>query len=726
MAAAALGDAGGGAGRLVVAARGKGGPATDAAGNGDDLQHAPPPPPPPPPPTPGVAAAITSRLWGLVTDTAAAVADKAGKNKGRLGLPLQLASRWLSPDQPSPDAAETAVAQNGVPSVEVPVDENTQRSAAVQAALPVVLHTAGSTALLRLRSAATGVSAVSTGPGTVVVSACARDRGTTVVQCRGGAVGVVASFVAGGETEGAGALALAQQVASRVGAVVSALAPFPDPVGIGIGLGAAAGGAACRLSVDGGHVLVSAVRGVNCGLYSYALRAGAGAALVGTNAAALDGPPRATAGASRKEGASPALARYLPCVAVGRGTQVLVAGTATGAVALRPLALHPPPAESGPGAGMVLGPAPMRVGEDAVVYLFDAAAPVSAVGLATKAAPGKGIAPADVVGDGVDGGLEADALRLFRGLYVAAGCEDGTVAVWDTDKTLSMAEPLPPDPSSSHPSLDCFGCARTALFCHQLRPTERPVVCLEWLRVLPSPTYVGATGCAVLVTGARDGALHCVDVDRGGTVLAALDTVSPDGGRELLSLALSEAVAPRDAPAPAASAAAFCGFSDGSVCVVHVDVGVDGSVPGRYEGVVRLAHVRLVPLFALLTNAPSVTVMPVGAWHASDAIGVGGARSVAHQQLQAGITALCWTQAADGPGAAQASHNDNDDNGNCCDNKCDDGSVEGTAEDSDAPLNDAYTGRRATSRHGCLVTGNAQGEVRLWRATIHHRDPPSS
>jgi hypothetical protein len=677
MAAAALDDAGPGAGRLVVAVRGKGSEECgDAAA-------------PAPLPAPGAAAAITSRLWGFVADTAAAVADKAGQSKGgRLGFPLQLASRWLAADQPSTDAPATTE-HNAAVLAAAEAARRPELAPIMPRSLPVTLHPEGAVALLRLRSAATGVSAVCVGSATVVVSACAHDRGTTVVRCCESAVDAVASFMAGGEAEGAGALVFAQQVASRVGAWLPGIPPLPDAMNNGIGVGMGVGGVACRLSVDGGHVLVSAVRGSHCGLYSYALRDGAGAALVGGNVAALGAPPGAASAASRKEGtrpAPPARYVYVPCVAVGRGTQVLVAGSQSGAVALRPLALRPPTA----------GPGPSREGEGAFAFLCDASTPVSAVGLVPKAAHiGKGVAPADVVAGG-DVAAVAVALGPFRGLYVAAGCEDGTVAVWDTDKSLARAEP----PTGADGG---WSCTRTALFCHQLRPTERPIVCLEWLRVLPSPTYTGAAGCAVLVTGARDGALHCVDVDRGGTVLAALDTVPPDGSRELLSLALSEAVVPSDAlaPANAVSAAAFCGYSDGSVCAVHVDVGVDGSVPGRYEGVVRLAHVRLVPLFVLLANAPGVAIVAVGAWHASSASsGANGGR-----RQPGGVTAMCWTQATDRPVAARADSDNDDDSAS---------NTEGAG---------CHT---TTSRQGYLVTGTALGEVRLWRTTVYHGNPPTT
>ena len=53
---------------------------------------------------------------------------------------------------------------------------------------------------------------------------------------------------------------------------------------------------------------------------------------------------------------------------------------------------------------------------------------------------------------------------IFRGLYVAAGCEDGTVGVWDTDHLPSSVEGQRLGRGD-----------RTCLFCHQLRPTERYV-----------------------------------------------------------------------------------------------------------------------------------------------------------------------------------------------------------------------------------------------------------
>lgn len=62
---------------------------------------------------------------------------------------------------------------------------------------------------------------------------------------------------------------------------------------------------------------------------------------------------------------------------------------------------------------------------------------------------------------------------IFRGLYVAAGCEDGTVGVWDTDHLPLISSSSPSQgPGLGLGSVPKKG-ERTCLFCHQLRPTER-------------------------------------------------------------------------------------------------------------------------------------------------------------------------------------------------------------------------------------------------------------
>ena len=67
---------------------------------------------------------------------------------------------------------------------------------------------------------------------------------------------------------------------------------------------------------------------------------------------------------------------------------------------------------------------------------------------------------------------------IFRGLYVAAGCEDGTVGVWDTDH-LPLTSPSLPSSSTEGPGLGLGKGDRSCLFCHQLRPTERLMTFLD-------------------------------------------------------------------------------------------------------------------------------------------------------------------------------------------------------------------------------------------------------
>ena len=171
-----------------------------------------------------------------------------------------------------------------------------------------------SNTLCKLKAAVTGVSAVRVvstmttaggrrekrGVDKVVVGACAKDLSTMIVDCshrRAGspaapahaaapAAVVRSSFVAhAGMSGGSGSgmeTSLAQQMVSRVGSSLPLFlgnvvtAPFlAAAAGVGgssggvTAAGATSSSSSCRLSVDGEHVLVSAVKGLECSLYRY-------------------------------------------------------------------------------------------------------------------------------------------------------------------------------------------------------------------------------------------------------------------------------------------------------------------------------------------------------------------------------------------------------------------------------------------------------------------------
>ena len=175
----------------------------------------------------------------------------------------------------------------------------------------VIFHALGaaestnSNTLCKLKAAVTGVSAVRVstmttvggrrerGVDKVVVSACAKDLSTIVVDCshsrsyshaqrfdRIDFTSVVrsnfvahAGMIVGGE--GGIETSLAQQMVNRVGSSLPLFlgnvvaAPFLTVAGGGGGGGGGVTSSSCRLSVDGEHVLVSAVKDHECSLYRY-------------------------------------------------------------------------------------------------------------------------------------------------------------------------------------------------------------------------------------------------------------------------------------------------------------------------------------------------------------------------------------------------------------------------------------------------------------------------
>ena len=174
-----------------------------------------------------------------------------------------------------------------------------------QSTATVIFNTisaAESNTLCKLKAAVAGVSAVRVptmttggkrGIDKVVVSACAKDLSTVVVDSncsrtqRSDQVGSTApaaatsvvrsSFVAHAGMSGGGSsgveTSLAQQMASRVGSslplFLGNVVAAPFLAAAGVTAGATAQSSSCRLSVDGEHVLISAVKGLECSLYRY-------------------------------------------------------------------------------------------------------------------------------------------------------------------------------------------------------------------------------------------------------------------------------------------------------------------------------------------------------------------------------------------------------------------------------------------------------------------------
>ena len=388
---------------------------------------------------------------------------------------------------------------------------------------------------------------------------------------------------------------------------------------------------------------------------------------------------------------------------------------------------------------------------------------------------------------------------------MAAGCEDGTVGVWDTDHLPLISPSLP----SQGPGLDLAPRKgeRTCLFCHQLRPTERlviddwflfqmtgklimsnhvffpssrrPVVCLEWLRMQggspPLSSFGGAhedgmdkpirttsnvtvpgsgsTGsCVMLVTGARDGSIHIVDVNRGGTVLAVFDcgtlaSTSTDQGDVpsssdsnnnsktpyLMSMAVSDVLtAPIDlALVPStATASIFAGFSDGTVHVLGVHIGLDTTDCDHYEGVWKLAYVRLESVCVLVASASGLSLLPIAPSSSPSFVHNG----IHVKKMLPGITSLCWTQTPsmiDQPTVVSAAAtmafldqagkavvltrnlNDGDDG--------DEAVVEKTNVSHTTYREDINPIEITHSCQGTLISGHADGTVKSWQVTVFHR-----
>jgi hypothetical protein len=107
---------------------------------------------------------------------------------------------------------------------------------------------------------------------------------------------------------------------------------------------------------------------------------------------------------------------------------------------------------------------------------------------------------------------------------VAAGGADGSVAVWDaypgTGRNLGTGGTSGTGgyPGTGvNPGMDI---GHRLLFCHQLRPAERPIVHLEWLHLPPLHPQLSDQegiwskhhqGRLVLLSAALDGSVHCVD-----------------------------------------------------------------------------------------------------------------------------------------------------------------------------------------------------------------------
>ena len=273
-----------------------------------------------------------------------------------------------------------------------------------------------------------------------------------------------------------------------------------------------------------------------------------------------------------------------------------------------------------------------------------------------------------------------------------------------------------------------------------------------------SGTGGGTGSCVVLVTGASDGAIHVVDVNRGGTVLAVFDcgagtpaSSSADNGDVssssrlagggngfhgttdsnkapvLLSMAVSDVLtASHDlALVPdTATASIFAGFSDGTVHVLAVHFGMNTTDCDHYEGVWKLAYVRLQPVCVVVASASGLTLLSSTPFLPPVHRGTG-----VKKVLLPGVTALCWTQSQSVidqitvPAAATLAvltrHSDDD--------------TEVEVDDTNAtnmhhPVyqNDDHDHPTDVLRscHGTLISGHADGTVKSWEVTIFHRIEP--
>ena len=298
----------------------------------------------------------------------------------------------------------------------------------------------------------------------------------------------------------------------------------------------------------------------------------------------------------------------------------------------------------------------------------------------------------------------------------------------------------------------------------------------------------GTNSCVMLVTGACDGAIHVVDVNRGGTVLAVFDcgistdngdvsssssssssritgggnsTNSTDGSNSnkahphLLSMAVSDVLtAPHDlALVPStATASIFAGFSDCTVHILGVHIGMDTTDCDHYEGVWKLAYVRLQPVCVLVASASGLTLLPSTPSfplvhnnnnNNNNSNSNSNNRGMATRKLlPGGVTALCWTQSQfvdDQPtvpaavtALASLDHAGKGSPATVLIRKSDDEAEAAEADDGTNATNPFYEKypednndptefSRTCQCQGTLITGHADGTVKSWEVTVIHR-----